>query len=104
MRPELLNPLFAEVEALKGVGAALARPLARLGLARVVDVLFHLPIGLVERRRVARLDDAAIGSNIIVALVPVDYKQGSPRGPFRVQAVDSAGDYLTLTYFGGGGG
>lgn len=104
MRPELLNPLFAEVEVLKGVGAALARPLARLGLARVVDVLFHLPTGLVERRRVARLDDAAIGSNIIVELTPVDYKQGSPRGPFRVHAVDSAGDYLTLTYFGGGGG
>jgi ATP-dependent DNA helicase RecG len=104
MRPELLNPLFAEVEALKGVGAALAKPLAKLGLARVVDVLFHLPTGLVERRRVARLDDAPVGSNIIVEVTPVDYKQGNPRGPFRIHAVDSAGDYLTLTYFGGGGG
>ncbi len=104
MRPELLNPLFAEVEALKGVGTALARPLARLGLARVVDVLFHLPTGLIERRRVARLDDAPIGGNIIVEVTPVDYKQGSARGPFRIQAVDRAGDYLTLTYFGGGGG
>ena len=38
MRPEILNPLFAEVTALKGVGAALAKPLDRLGLSRVVDV------------------------------------------------------------------
>ena len=56
MRPDLLNPLFAEIEVLKGVGAVLAKPLARLGLARVVDVLFHLPTGSVERTRVERLE------------------------------------------------
>ncbi|WP_163471496.1 hypothetical protein, partial [Escherichia coli] len=49
MRPEILNPLFAEVTALKGIGAALARPLERLGLARVVDVAFHLPTGFIDR-------------------------------------------------------
>jgi len=49
MRPEILNPLFAEVTALKGVGAALAKPLDRLGLSRVVDVAFHLPTGHVDR-------------------------------------------------------
>ncbi len=38
MRPEILNPMFAEVTALKGVGPGLARPLERLGLARAVDV------------------------------------------------------------------
>ena len=43
MRPELLNPLFAEVTALKGIGATLAKPMERLGMARVVDVAFHLP-------------------------------------------------------------
>ena len=52
MRPEILNPLFAEVEALKGVGPQLAKPLKRLGLERVVDLLFHLPIGWIERKRV----------------------------------------------------
>ena len=104
MRPELLNPLFAEIEALKGVGAGLAKPLARLGLARVIDVLFHLPSGMIERQSVSRLDDAAPGTNIIIEVTPVDYRQGGARGPFRVAAVDSAGDYLTLTYFGGGGG
>ena len=49
MRPEILNPLFAEVTALKGVGAALAKPLDRLGLSRVIDVAFHLPTGHVDR-------------------------------------------------------
>ena len=46
MRPDILNPLFAEVEVLKGIGPALAKPLHRLGLDRVVDILFHLPVEL----------------------------------------------------------
>ncbi len=101
MRPEILNPLFAEVEALKGVGAALTKPLARLGLARVVDLLFHLPTGMIRRQRVERLDDAPAGGNLVVEVTPVDYRQSPGRGPFRVFATDSAGDYLSLVYFGG---
>ena len=38
MRPDILNPLFAEVEALKGVGPAVAKALARLGITRAVDL------------------------------------------------------------------
>ncbi len=104
MRPDLLNPLFAEIEALKGVGAALAKPLGRLGLLRVVDVLFHLPSGSVIRTRVDRLDDAIPGTQIGVVVTPVQYKQGGVRGPLRIQAIDSAGDYLSLTFFGSNGG
>ncbi len=100
MRPDLLNPLFAEVQVLKGVGAAIARPLERLELRRVIDVLFHLPTGLVTRTRVDRIDDAVPGEGVAVVVTPIQYKQGSARGPLRVQAVDSAGDYLNLTYFG----
>ena len=99
MRPELLNPLFAEVEALKGVGPQLAKPLRRLKLERAVDLLFHLPSGWIERRRVAAVDMADAGSVVIVAVTPVDYRQSGGRGPFRVHATDSAGNYLTLTYF-----
>ena len=37
MRPDLLNPLFAETGTLDGVGPKLAKPLRRLGLERVRD-------------------------------------------------------------------
>ena len=104
MRPELLNPLFAEIEVLKGIGPAIAKPLAKLGLSRIVDLLFHLPTGLVHRQRVARLDDAVEGTIISVEVTPTEYRQGGVRGPFRVLAVDRDGDVLALTYFGGGGG
>lgn len=103
MRPDLLNPLFAEIEVLKGIGPALTKPLARLGLERMVDLLFHLPTGLVERRRVALLDDAREGQIISLVVTPVEYRQGGARSPLRILATDAQGDYLTLTYFGASG-
>src|SRR3712207_4186773 len=99
MRPDILNPLFAEVEVLKGIGPALARPLKRLGLNRVVDILFHLPVNWIERRKVDVLDMADAGGVVTVVVTPVDYRQGGPRSPFRVHATDRAGNYLSLTYF-----
>jgi ATP-dependent DNA helicase RecG len=99
MRPNILNPLFAEVEVLKGVGPTLAKPLKRLGLERVVDALFHLPIGWIERKKVDILDMADAGRVVSVLVTPVDYRQGSARSPFRVYVTDRAGNYLTLTYF-----
>ncbi|WP_106639251.1 ATP-dependent DNA helicase RecG [Allosphingosinicella vermicomposti] len=99
MRPDILNPLFAEVEVLKGIGPGLAKPLKRLGLEKVADILFHLPVSWIERRRVAELDEADVGCIIVVEVTPVDYRHSGGRGPFRVHAKDNAGNYITLTYF-----
>ena len=99
MRPDILNPLFAEVEVLKGVGPTLAKPLKRLGLERVVDVLFHLPVSWVERKRVETVDMADAGQVVTVEVTPVNYRQGGGRGPFRVQTTDRDGNYLSLLYF-----
>jgi ATP-dependent DNA helicase RecG len=105
MRPEILNPLFAEVTALKGVGAALARPLERLKLARVIDIAFHLPTGAIERVARDELDMADAGRTIAITVTPRDIRtSSSPRGPARVNAFDALGNHVSLTYFGGGSG
>ncbi len=105
MRPEILNPLFAEITALKGVGAALAKPLERLGLARAVDVAFHLPTGFIDRLPRDELDQADVGRTIAITLTPVEYRMGgSSRAPARVNAVDAKGNYVTLVFFGGNSG
>ncbi len=105
MRPAILNPLFAETIALKGVGAALARPLERLGLHRVVDVAFHLPTGWIDRVVRTELMQADVGRTISITLTPTEYRLSrSPRGPSRVLATDSHGNYVGLTYFGGSSG
>ena len=100
MRPDLLNPLFAEVAGLKGVGPGSLRPLERLGLTRIRDLVYHLPDRFVSRRVVTRLDDAAIGENIVIGLTVREHRASSGRGPHRVLCEDGAGDVVTLTYFG----
>lgn len=101
MRPDILNPLFAEISLFKGIGPALARPLERLGLARAVDVAFHLPVSWVDRHLTDRLDMADAGRVIGIELTPVDYRaSGSARAPFRVDAVDRYGHHVGLVYFG----
>jgi ATP-dependent DNA helicase RecG len=99
MRPDVLNPIFAEVEALKGVGPAVAKPLKRLGLERVVDLLFHLPTGWIERVPVETIDMEDAGKVVVIELTPVNYRQGGPRSPLRIHAVDRAGNYVSLVYF-----
>ncbi|MET4664727.1 ATP-dependent DNA helicase RecG [Sphingomonas sp. PvP056] len=101
MRPDILNPLFAEVTALKGIGPALAKPLDRLGLARVVDVAFHLPTGWVDRLPRDELDMADSGRIIVITLTAVSYRSSNGRGPTRVQATDAKGNHVSLVYFGG---
>ena len=105
MRPDLLNPLFAEITALKGIGAALAKPLERLGMARVVDVAFHLPTGFIDKLPREELMQADVGRTIAIPLTAVNYRfGGSARAPARVQAVDAFGNYVSLVFFGGNSG
>jgi len=102
MRPEILNPLFAEIDCLDGVGPKLKKPLERLGLARIRDVLYHLPDRFVTRRAVANLDDAQVGEQVVIALTAVEHRApyNPGRGPYRVMAQDDLGNICALTYFG----
>jgi len=100
MRPDRLNPLFAECTGLKGVGPQLTRPMEKLGLTRIKDLAYHLPDRFVERRAVGSLDEAGAGENIIVALTVTEHRASSGRGPYRVLTSDDAGNVCVLTYFG----
>ena len=100
MRPEVLNPLFAEVDSLDGVGPKLKKPLDKLGLRRLRDLAYHLPDRFVSRRAVGNLDEASVGEQIVVALTPTEHRAPRGRGPYRVLAQDEIGNICTLTYFG----
>lgn len=52
--------------ALKGVGEALAQKLAKLGLTRVQDVLFHLPLRYQDRTRVTPIGALQPGQDAVV--------------------------------------
>ena len=100
MRPDRLNPLFVQTDGLKGVGPQLAKPLDKLGLTRVRDLVYHLPERFVERRVVGNLDEATVGEQIVVQLTPRDHRASPGRGPYRVLADDAVGNVCALTYFG----
>ncbi len=98
MRPEALNPLFAEVEALPGVGPQLAKALKRLDITRASDLAFHLPTGTIERVRAPAASAALLGRNVVLDLTPFESRQGG-RGPMRIFASDSDSNTITLVYF-----
>jgi len=101
MRPDLLNPLFAETESLEGVGPKLKKPLEKLGLTRVKDLAYHLPDRFVQRRAVTDLDEASVGEQVVIALTVTEHRGGgSSRAPYRVLAQDEKGNVVALTYFG----
>ena len=104
MRPAILNPIFTEVEALKGVGPSLAKPLGKLGITRAIDALFHLPTGAIHRRHVASLAPSDIGVIVATVVTPINYRSSAGRGPFKVEALDGEGNHVSLVYFGGNPG
>src|SRR5215468_3987641 len=105
MRPSLLNRLFASVTVLAGIAeksATLYRKLTgRDDGARVVDLLFHLPSGAIDRRHQPKLRDVVPDSVVTVA-VHIDAHRPAPpnrpRAPYLVYASDDTGS-LTITYF-----
>ncbi|HEY1143304.1 MAG TPA: ATP-dependent DNA helicase RecG [Sphingomicrobium sp.] len=100
MRPDVLNPLFAEVETLPGVGPQVAKLLKRLGITRAVDVLYHLPTGVIERVRAQAASPNLLGCNVILDLKPFQTREPrSGRGPMRVFASDAEGNTISLIYF-----
>jgi ATP-dependent DNA helicase RecG len=103
MRPEILFPLFAPLESLPGLGPRLKPLYERLvGGAHVVDALWHLPSGRIDRRfapTVAAAPDGAIAT----LTVTVDGHEAPPprsRSPYKVRCHDATGA-LTLVFFHG---
>src|SRR5215468_1259909 len=104
MRPLVLNPLFASLTSLSGVGPKLERLYARLldrEAPRVIDLLFHLPSATIDRRARPKLRDVHPGQVVTVAVTIGKHRPGPPRrsrAPYRIYASDETGD-VTLTYF-----
>ena len=109
MRPAILDPLFSPVSALPGVGPKIAELLVKLlgretpEDTRVVDLLFHAPHSLIDRRNQPGIARAPQGA-IVTVTARVDRHQAPPRGksniPYRVTLHDETGE-LTLVFFRG---
>ncbi len=87
------------VTALKGVGAALAEKLAKVGLENLQDVLFHLPLRYQDRTRVTPIGALRPGQDAVVegVVAGADVVMGRRRS-LLVRLQDGSGT-LSLRFF-----
>jgi ATP-dependent DNA helicase RecG len=105
MRPPLLDPFFAAITALPGIGPKLEklyrRLLGRDDEPRILDLLFHLPGSAIDRRARPKLREVEPGA-VVTVQVRVDRHRPAPpgrdRAPHLIYASDETGD-LVITYF-----
>ena len=99
MRPEILFPLFSDITSLHGLGSKSASFLSKLTGTKLVNLIFHLPSGLIDRRYSPQLINAMEGKiatlnvKIIQHLAPARKSQ-----PYKVIASDGT-DKITLNFF-----
>ncbi|RDL51751.1 ATP-dependent DNA helicase RecG [Ensifer sp. M14] len=107
MRPALLDPLFSPLNTLPGIGPKIGELYARLlgretiEDCRVVDLVFHAPHSLIDRRQQPGIANAPQG--VVVTITGrVDRHQPPPPGkqnlPYRIFLHDDTGE-LALTFF-----
>ncbi len=99
MRPNILDTIFAQVTSLPGIGPRFGKLLEDFLGAKQVDLLFHLPTGIVDRSFTPTVRDAPEG-RIATLTVTVEQHLPSnhPKRPYRVRCRDATA-FLHLVYF-----
>jgi len=106
IRSERLDPLFAPVRGLPGIGARTQTLLGRLigtdpgKPARHIDLLFHFPTGFTDRRFRPLLSDVEPGRIATLKVMVKKHKTapGRTRAPYRVTCEDETGE-IDLVFF-----
>nr|MDA3858922.1 ATP-dependent DNA helicase RecG [Roseovarius sp.] len=98
-RPEILFPLFAELETLPGVGPKTVQNLAALDVARPRDLIFTLPYTGVDRRKRATVQGADLPGVVTVDVVIGQHRAPSRRGGAYRVSVEDAQTTFQLVFF-----
>ena len=101
MRPEILYSLFNPVSKLAGVGPRLTTLIEKLAGPNIVDLVWHLPSGLVTRHEATTLGPELVDQNVVLPFLVLQHAPSrSRRTPYRISG--SVGDSpLTLVFFHG---
>jgi ATP-dependent DNA helicase RecG len=108
MRPLELTPLFASLQSLTGIGPRLILLMrkcvnlpAGITEPRVLDLLWHLPTGVVDRRAEPAIADAVAGAIATLRVRILKHfppPRGNNRAPYKVRVEDDSGK-LDLVFF-----
>src|ERR1700747_2265793 len=99
MRPAILFPLFAEIRTLSGVGPKLEKLIAKVAGPRLVDLIFDLPVGVVDRSYRPKLIAAEQGRIATVEINVLDHLPPRVKSqPYKVRVSDDTA-VMDLVFF-----
>jgi len=99
MRPETLYSPFKPVTDLPGVGPRIAKLIENLAGARIIDLYWHLPTGIIDRRYAPDIADAQSGRVATITLqIERHVKPPNKRLPYKIYGFDDSGT-LALVFF-----
>ncbi|MEP2027765.1 MAG: ATP-dependent DNA helicase RecG [Paracoccaceae bacterium] len=98
-RPEILFPLFSDLETLDGVGPKTAQNLEHLHVTKPRDLLFTLPYAGIDRTRRDTIKGADFPTTLtVVVTIGQHSKPANKGGAYRIN-VEDAGTSFQLVYF-----
>jgi ATP-dependent DNA helicase RecG len=102
MRPTILNPLFTELNKLKGIGAKTIGFYQNLlkteNYPQIKDIIYHFPFRVIDRRSEPELFFAKDGDIGTVTVTAEEYISKNSRAPIKIICKNDTG-YLTVIYF-----
>ena len=108
MRPSALNPLFASALSVGGIGPRLILLLKKclalppgVSEPRVLDLLWHMPVGVIDRRAEPLVRDAVPGTIVTLKVRVLKHKappRGNHKAPYKVTCEDDTAR-LDLVFF-----
>jgi len=99
MRPAILFPLFAEIRILSGVGPKLEKLIAKVAGPRLVDLVFDLPVGVVDRSYRPKLAAAEPGRIATVEVTVLEHRPNRVKAqPYKVMVSDET-SLMELVFF-----
>ncbi|WP_456390906.1 ATP-dependent DNA helicase RecG [Profundibacter sp.] len=89
-RPEILFPLFSDLETLQGVGPKTAKHFALMDIEKPRDLLFTLPHSGIDRQRRESIRDVTAPAVVTVTVTVGHHIPPQSRGrPYRVEVSDA---------------
>src|ERR1700761_9012474 len=99
MRPNVLFPLFAPITSLKGIGPRMGPLYKKLCGIHVVDLLWHLPAGVIDRSYNPELKYADRDRVATLVLKIVEHNPPrKPRLPYRIVGIDEHNEQIVINY------
>lgn len=105
MRPEILHPVFMGLDTIKGVGERSRKLLSNLVGDKIIDLLWHLPSNLIDRRASPPLREAVSGKIYTLKVRVIDHMPPkTKKHPYRVVVEEIhpqiiVPEQLTLVFF-----